>query len=145
MKKLTYCILLIACFSSFAKSNDSASISITGVTGKVLANVEKRLTELQQIKPLNELSEEELRYQMIKAIQPFGYFKADIIFQTLNPHEVSINIHPGPQMHISSVKIEIMGEGSQNQLLINTLKSAPIKVGDPLFTDQYNKIGRAHV
>lgn len=139
MKKLTYCILFIACLSSFAKSNDSASISITGVTGKVLANVEKRLTELQQIKPLNELSEEELRYQMIKAIQPFGYFKADISFQTLNPHEVSINIHPGPQMHVSSVKIEIIGDGAQNPLLINTLKSAPIKVGDPLFTDQYNK------
>jgi len=139
MKKLTYFILIIACLPLLAKNNDASSFAITGVTGKVLANVTKRLNELQQLKPLNELTKEELRYQIIKAIQPFGYFKADVSVQISNNHDLSVRIHPGPPMYISSLKAEIIGEGSQNPLLLKTLREIPLKVGAPLLTDQYNQ------
>ncbi|BCA96144.1 membrane protein [Legionella antarctica] len=116
-----------------------ASLDIRGVSGKVLANVEKRLNELQELKPLNEISQDELRSQIIKAIQPFGYFRADVDIRILSHQKISINVYPGPQTHISLLKIQIAGEGAQNPLLLNTLKQLPLHVGDPLSTEPYNQ------
>lgn len=123
----------------FAKSNPSATFAINGVTGKVLANVDKRLNELHQLKPVNEFSREELHDQIIKALQPFGYFKAEISVQEINSGKLIINISPGPQIHISSITTELKGEGSNNPLLLKALKNVPLVIGAPLFTEQYNQ------
>ncbi|QMT59942.1 membrane protein [Legionella sp. PC997] len=139
MKKLIYMILLIACFTLFAKSNNLASITIHGVAGKVEANVEKRLSELQKLKPLSQFSLEELKEQVIQAVQPFGYFKAEAILQRPNTQQLIISIHPGPQIIISKLKMEVIGEGSHNPILRDAIKNVPLKKGNPLFTEQYEQ------
>ncbi|CAM3020686.1 surface antigen [Legionella steigerwaltii] len=139
MKKLIYLILLITCFTLFAKSNDSVSITIYGVSGKVEANVEKRLNELQKLKPLAQFSLDELRDQVIQAVQPFGYFKADAKLQRANARQLTVVIHPGPQIMISRIKVEIIGEGSRNPILRDTVKNVPLVQGSPLFTEQYEQ------
>lgn len=139
MKKLAYLILIITCFPLWAASTEPVSFDINGVSGKVLANVEKRLNELQQLKPLNEISSDELHNQIIKAIQPFGYFKADVGVRIVSMQKIAISIHTGPQIHISSLKIEITGEGAQNPLLLKILEQSPLHRGDPFLTALYNK------
>ncbi|MBI2785346.1 MAG: BamA/TamA family outer membrane protein [Legionella longbeachae] len=139
MKKLIYLILLITCFALFAKNNTVESIAVNGVSGKVEANVEKRLLELQKLKPLAEFSTEELQEQVIQAIQPFGYFKANVTIQRSNAQQLTVHIHPGPQVIISRLKIQIVGAGAQNLALLYAIKNVPLKKGIPLFTEQYEQ------
>lgn len=139
MKKLIFLILLISCCVLFAKSNPSVSITLQGVSGKVEANVEKRLDELQKLKPLAEFSLEDLHGQVIQALQPFGYFKADVLIQRPNPQSLIVLIHAGPQMKISRVNVALIGQGAQNPSLRHEIKNVPLTQGNPLFTEQYEQ------
>lgn len=130
----------MTCFALFAKdSSEPISITLHGVSGKVEANVEKRLQELQKLKPLAQFSLEELRDQVLQAIQPFGYFKADVIIQRPNMQNLLITIHPGPQIMISKITIELIGEGNQNPALLEVIKNTPLMPHTPLFTEQYEQ------
>ncbi|HAT8179033.1 TPA: BamA/TamA family outer membrane protein [Legionella pneumophila] len=139
MNRFTYFIILsILCFPLYAQDKKEALFEIYGIKGKVLANVETRLDELGQIKPLSQFNQTELQDQITKAIQPFGYFKAEISINSLN-NKIIIKIQAGPQIHITSIKAELTGEGAQNPLLRKTLKELPLHIGDPLFSEQYEK------
>ncbi|VEB34759.1 surface antigen [Legionella sainthelensi] len=130
----------MTCFALFAKDNsDPISITLHGVSGKVEANVEKRLQELQKLKTLAQFSLEDLREQVLQAIQPFGYFKANVIIQRPNTQNLMITIHPGPQIMISKVRLELKGEGTQNPALREVIKNVPLIPGTPLFTEQYEQ------
>lgn len=139
MKKLTYLLLVIACFPLFAQSNKAASFEIYGVSGKILTNIETLLNELKQIKPLNTFNQTELQNQINKAIQPFGYFNTDVRTHHINNQKTIINIKLGPQTRIASIKIELCGEGAKNPLLQKTLKELPLRLGDPLYSNQYEQ------
>lgn len=132
-------ILLIVYTSPFAKSNDALPIKITGINGKVQTNVEKHLRELQQLKPLTAFSQDELREQIIKAVQPFGYFKAQVSIDQLNAKKFVVFVHAGPQILISRVTIEVIGEGAHNDSVQNTLKNIPLRLATPLLTEEYNQ------
>lgn len=139
MKKLARFILIFVCCSVFAVSSKPASFKIVGISGKVLKNVEKRLLELQQLKPFNDISTEELRIQVSKALQPYGYFKPYIRVMITGTLKAAIAIDPGPQTTIKKLNIKLTGEGADNPLLRKTLKDIPIAVNDPLLTSKYNK------
>ncbi|STX35800.1 autotransporter assembly complex protein TamA [Legionella cincinnatiensis] len=130
----------MTCFVLFAKdSSDPISITLHGVSGKVEANVEKRLQELQKLKPLAQFSLEDLREQVLQAIQPFGYFKADVVIQRPTAQNLIVTIHPGPQIMISKIRIELVGEGAQNPALREVIKNVPLMQHTPLFTEQYEQ------
>ncbi|KGP63685.1 membrane protein [Legionella norrlandica] len=133
-----FIILIILCFPLFGQSKKTASFVIYGVQGKILSNIETRLKELEQTKPLNQFKQTELQDQIIKAIQPFGYFEAKISINSLNNKSI-INVQPGPQIHIISIKTELTGEGAQSPLLQKTLKELPLHIGDPLFSEKYEQ------
>lgn len=139
MKKLIYLILLITCFALFAQDNAPVSITIYGVSGKVEANVEKRLSELQKLKPLAQFSQEELQEQVIQAVQPFGYFKAEATVRRPGARQLTVIIHAGPQIMISQLKIELIGEGARNPILRDAIKNIPLMQGTPLFTEEYER------
>ncbi|MFO8700853.1 BamA/TamA family outer membrane protein [Legionella pneumophila serogroup 2] len=139
MNRFTYFIILsILCFPLFAQDKKTGLFEIYGIKGKVLANVETRLDELSQIKPLSQFTSTELQDQINKAIQPFGYFNAEISINNLN-NKIIIKIHPGAQIRIASIKAELTGDGAQNPLLRKTLKELSLHIGDPLFSEQYEK------
>ncbi|HAT4434100.1 TPA: BamA/TamA family outer membrane protein [Legionella pneumophila] len=139
MNRFTYLIILIIlCFPLFAQDKKAGLFEIDGIKGKVLANVETRLDELSQIKPLSQFTPTELQDQINKAIQPFGYFNAETSINNLN-NKIIIKVQPGPQIRIASIKAMLTGEGAQNPLLRKTLKELPLHIGDPLFSEQYEK------
>ncbi|HAT9040917.1 TPA: BamA/TamA family outer membrane protein [Legionella pneumophila subsp. pneumophila] len=139
MNRFTYLIILIIlCFPLFAQDKKAGLLEIDGIKGKVLANVETRLDELSQIKPLSQFTPTELQDQINKAIQPFGYFNAETSINKLN-NKIIIKIQPGSQIRIASIKAMLTGEGAQNPLLRKTLKELPLHIGDPLFSEQYEK------
>jgi translocation and assembly module TamA len=114
--------------------------AISGVSGPVLANVEKRLHELEIIKPLNQYDPQELQQQIINAIEPFAYFRARVAVHVNNQNKVDIIIHPGAPLRISALNVALMGPGSQSPKLQALIHDLPFKVGDPLNTDKYNKL-----
>lgn len=132
-------IFLILSISLFAQSNTVPTITIYGVTDKVKANVEKHLIELNQLKPLTNFNQNELQEQIKSAVQPFGYFKATVTLNTLNSQQLLATINPGPQIIISRLNIELIGEGAENPTLRSALKNTPLKPGIPFITEQYNQ------
>lgn len=136
MKKLLLFVVLILISSYLSAQNASLSdVKIYGISDKVLVNVEQRLKELQLLKPLKLWDPEELRLEVIKAIQPYGYFKAQVSLE-LKYQRIKVTL--GPQTRIRSILVKVHGEGKNNPLLLKTIKDLPIKVGDPLITTTYN-------
>ncbi|TAL65880.1 MAG: hypothetical protein EPN84_01080 [Legionella sp.] len=140
MKTLLSLLLLTASIAVYAKDT---VLQIRGITGPALTNVEKRLSEYSQSNPLSELNPEELRNQTNKALQPFGYFKAEITVKNNSNKSIQINIHPGPIMRIATIKVQLFGEGAQNPYLQKVLKNNPLQSGAPLDTKQYNLFKRS--
>ncbi len=130
-------IYLFCVFISFPLS--AQTITVYGVADKTKTNIEKRLHELQQLKPLTDFTQDELREQIIKALQPFGYFKADVNIQTFNAQQLTINIHPGAPIIISRLSIELIGEGAQNSKLKKIVQDTLLKPGMPFIVEQYNQ------
>ena len=131
-----FLLLFFACFSLHAAK--STLPFIQGISGKVLTNVEKRLEEWQQLKPLNETTPEELRTQIIAALQPFGYFKPVVTIQKQNDKTL-VYISPGPQTQITAINLQMVGEGANNLQLLETLHTLPLHEGAPLLIEDYNK------
>jgi translocation and assembly module TamA len=136
-KTLIFCLFLFCSLQAIASTD--ATYVITGVSGKALTNVTKRLKEVEQIKPLANNTPEELKTHVLEAIQPFGYFKAQVNVHILGAQQATINITPGPLTYIRSLKIEVTGEGANNARIQKTLHELPLHVGDPLRMPDYNK------
>lgn len=141
MKRSSICFLtlMILCLPLRAENPKALNLSINGVTGTVLANVEKRLNELQHTRALEELNQDELRHQINQALQPYGYFKAEVIIRVTNNQNITINIIPGPQVYCSAVEVIIEGEGRNNPAILKAVNTFPLKPDSPLFTDVYNQ------
>jgi translocation and assembly module TamA len=131
-------ILMLYSFSALAEDSSNRTVSIFGVDAAVQSNIEKRLDELQQIKPLLEFQRDELIQQTTRAMQAFGYFHPQIKLIYNNEKNVIISILPGPQIHVISMNIILLGEGQNNLILQETKNKIPLRVGDPLLSEQYN-------
>lgn len=132
-------LLLIACLPLLAALQPSV-LQIQGVDGDVLKNIENRLRELekQQDKRLVQMPVSELKEQVSHAVEPFGYFKSRIDIQ-IRGNQLLIRIHPGPQMRINQLTVELTGEGAMDPELRKTITELPINQGDPLLTSRYEE------
>lgn len=100
---------------------------ISGVSGDVLLNVQQRLTELNQTKPIFKQPVNTLRLQIEEALAPYGFFKPQI---TISPKHIEIK--PGPQMLITAFSIHITGPGAARPEIKKAVRDLPIKAGQPL-------------
>lgn len=129
--------ILILCCLPLLNAAALPNFQINGIDGELLLNVQRRLTELYQAKVITNQRPEELTLQIEKALYPYGYFKPKITIASANNTILNIHIMPGPQMHITSLVVEVAGEGANNPKIQQTLHSLPIKSGQPLINAQY--------
>ncbi len=131
-------LILIACLQLLGAKEVTPNYKINGISGDPLLNVQFRLNELYQHTPINKESPTSLQEQIGKALSPYGYFRAKIAI-AYTATGVLIDIDPGPQMHIASLRAEVIGEGNNNQEILKTLHELPIHAGDSfnnkLYTD----------
>lgn len=139
MRKIACCILLITSFLVCAASKTTSSFRIRGVDGVIQSNIDKRLNELTLLKPLAELSNDELQLQVIKAIEPFGYLRPTVEIRNKSNTTASIRVSLGPRTYITSLQMDISGEGRTNPILLKTIKKIPLHTGDPLLSEQYSQ------
>lgn len=141
MKIIKYLCLIVTTIFFFTGSAllyaaENLQITIKGIQGKTLKNVQDRLSVLQQddIPLFNKLAPENIR----KAMEPFGYFKVEIQSE-LSSHAILFTITPGPRVMVTQVDALITGEGKNDPELINYLQHFPVKTGKPLSIANYNK------
>jgi translocation and assembly module TamA len=139
MKKLIIAILLLLSYSLFADDKAYKAFTILGADGDVLANIQKRLVELQHTKPLYQYNQQELREPILKAIQPFGYLKAEVQLDYRGQQNPIIKVNLGPQLRINQLHVQLIGEGSHTPQLVKTTNGIPLKVGAPLNMELYNQ------
>lgn len=132
--KLIFFISLV-----FSLPLHAAKYAISGIEGEPLKNVETRLVAISANAAL---PEEALKDQINKALEPYGYFKAQIALDKIQPDLLRIRIEPGPQMRIASLNVSLVGEGRENPELAGYLHQLPLQVGDPLLIKKYNAIKR---
>ncbi len=136
LKRWLLLIICIPCWLHAAKLNH---VSIVGVKGPVLLNVQNRLGELYKDKPIASQPEDELRTQVAKALYPYGYFKSHIAIVHPNAGELTITINPGPPLLITALHVTVIGDGAQNPEIQQTLRDLPLRVGQPLLSEQYEQ------
>ena len=138
LPKLSRILLLICCLPLFGAAVIPKNFEISGIDGNVLLNVQRRLTELYQDKSIALEPPEALSLQVEKAMYPYGYFKAQIsISPKITGKRLGIHIVPGPQMLITSLAVEIIGEGANNPEIKKAVRALPIKAGQPLNNTLY--------
>jgi translocation and assembly module TamA len=135
--------------SSLAFASHSLQFRISGVSDSAQKNILERLHALQQSYgsdlKVNDIQEiyRQAPFNIYQALEPFGYFKAKIISQKLSHQghtwSADFTVSPGPQVLISKLDIKIKGPGRFNPEITKLLTNLPLKVGQPLEIDTYNK------
>ena len=129
-------LMLILSLPLLLGASTKMNFDISGVQGRLLTNIQARLTELAQTKPLAQETDVELRLEIEKAMQPYGYFRPQI---NLNRAAQRISINPGPRMLVTSLNIHLKGEGAENAELKKALSELPLRPGKPLNSAKYEK------
>ncbi|MCW8451325.1 autotransporter assembly complex protein TamA [Legionella quinlivanii] len=123
-------------------AENSGHFVISGVKGKVLANIQSRLQEISENKSLQFQTDEELTTQIAQAVSPYGYFSPQISI-TRRKNNLQIKISPGPRLLISRVSISVIGEGNNNYLINRSLKKLGLETGKPFISENYEKAKQA--
>lgn len=142
---MTFALLLS--FSSQLWANETLRITILGVTGSALQNVQHRLNATEQ--SYSNLTTENIQAlvstapkNIQQALEPFGYFKVKV--QSNLRHDTKgwiaeFNITPGPRMLISKVDVKISGPGKDNVEIQKFVTDFPLKAQQPLEIEHYEK------
>lgn len=128
-------LFLLLCFPGLASAK-LLDIQGVGVKDEILLNVEHRLTEQYQGKSIEDQPEDELQSEIAKALEPYGYFKPQVLLISQKRH-LKVTIHPGSQIHIRHLDIQIVGEGASNPNLQQTLRAITLHTGQAFQTTQY--------
>ncbi len=145
-------IFLVLVFLLFQSASLFASaqveVTVTGVSELLYKNVLARLTILLQkdnerlqasgVRRMHRQAEEDIR----SALAPFGYYNP-IIKSSLNKNgevwNAQYDIDQGPPIVIDKIDLELAGAGINNAPLIAALGEFPLKNGDVLNQELYEK------
>ncbi len=141
-------VLPVPCLAA-EQDRPSVEVKITGVEGKLLENIRGYLRiyqkkddprfDLQWLKFLHREAPQDIR----KALEPFGYFNPAIKFSLVhergNRWKAQYHVRPGPRVVIRQVDIRIRGKGNKDPDLRKLVSTFPLKPGDFLDQDAYEK------
>ncbi len=137
--------------SSHARSKEaSVSIDISGLKGEHLQNVEAALTLPPGIVRDNVVEERWLKRFSDKmpelvddALEPFGFYRSATTVKIEKAddlvYRVMVTVDPGPQTTVRNLRIQLTGEGRQEQELLRLISEFPLKQGAPLEHQLYEQ------
>jgi translocation and assembly module TamA len=153
MKQLRNIIVLILFCSTLIVSQvcqaaDILHTEIFGLQGAASKNAEERLS-INQTSYGTHITEANIQHffkngpQNIKAaIQPYGYFKAEIhskLFHQGNVWTARYIVNAGPRIRLAKVDVQINGPGEGNPALHKILANFPIANGQVFSAEKYNQ------
>ena len=145
-------IALSLLYSAMATAAPVVTVTIEGISGELLSNVQQLLSIEQQrehplltegrIQRLHEKAGQEIN----SALQPFGYYQAQIKKSlTLTDNEqwrATYNIELGEPLKIGKITRTMGGDVTKDDLLKNLWNSFPLKEGDVLNQTLYDQAKR---
>ncbi|OGO92818.1 MAG: hypothetical protein A3F10_04805 [Coxiella sp. RIFCSPHIGHO2_12_FULL_42_15] len=123
-------------------------VSITGVKGNVLKNIQSRLNAkesviyTQQPDIIKWRYYLEIRKEVKAALAPFGYFKAKIkthLDRSQKIWHITVQITPGPRLRFTRVSVVVTGPGKNDKPFQNYLANLPIETGKYFNSANYEK------
>ncbi len=129
-----------------ASKDEPVQVVITGVDKAMEENIRSNLTLLNEgadeeaSRP--EQIDERSRQEILTALQPFGYYEAQVQSQIdvqKNAIKANFKIELGPAIHISAIHFNLIGEGQRDPSLQKLLNLFPLKIGDILIHETYEQ------
>lgn len=140
-RAIWHCFRIIFIFSLFFTLGATrySQFQIEGVNGPLLKNIQNRLSEVFDEESLTQIPDELLIKETQKAVQPYGYFQSLITIHHGAKKNLRIHILLGPQVHIKSTEIILVGPGAHLPELVKIKQALPIQVGAPFNSQMYEE------
>ncbi|MCB1827657.1 MAG: BamA/TamA family outer membrane protein [Coxiellaceae bacterium] len=141
-------VIITLSFSGIAWAASQLTTQFSGVSGRAEENVKKALTN-EKAKIETPIDQVGIQFFIKKApaaikeaLQPYGYFNP--IIKTTSSRKgnlwtVNFQINPGPPTMLTQVSVGIIGPGQNDRAFKRIYQHLPIKVGDRLITENYEK------
>jgi len=141
--------LLIAGGAAFAAS-ESVTVVVEGLSGKVQANVEAALAvpsalirEGRVDRLWLERFERQAPGKVKEALEAFGYYNPAVATRLETPGEgvyrLTVRVDAGEPVRVSSVTVKVQGPGAADRALKQAESDFPVRAGDVLRHDVYEK------
>jgi translocation and assembly module TamA len=137
-KKIRF-FFVVVCLPLIIAAQTLSNVQISGVRGKLLANIESRLIEITQTKSLAYESDDDIIAQIAKAIEPYGYFKPKITIYSRSNSKIAVAVSTGPQLLITHLDIRIIGIGHESRKINHALATVALKEGQPFNSVNYER------
>lgn len=114
-------------------------IKINGISGEPLKNVQTRLAVSKESYDDDiDGFYRDAPNHIKKALEPYGYFKAEVRTSRKDSN-IYVDIKPGPPLLINEVDLQITGPGKDNPAIRHLTENFPLKKGQVLQIDDYEK------
>ena len=149
--RLLSLLLLLFLLSTVARAADPLEINVSGVSEEeALDNVHAALVlppglvENGQVELMwLERFEEQLPERVRKALEPFGYYEAEVSIQRQvtapGRYQLEVAVLPGEPVRVTSVEVRLSGPGENASRLQVLLADFPLRVGEVLRQDLYDQ------
>ena len=146
---LLWILVLLACFAAWAEE-PLVKVDVTGLEGAPLENAQAALALPAGI-IRNEVVEErwlerfvgKIPQRVAEALEPFGYYRSQTevsIDRSRAPFlKIQVTVKAGPATRVRKLTLRITGEGSQEEGLLKMVREFPLKKGEPLDHQLYER------
>ncbi|WP_404377755.1 autotransporter assembly complex family protein [Vreelandella aquamarina] len=128
--KQVACLLVLPLLSA-PSASWALEAAISGVDGRVLANIEAYLENIKADQYTDVRLEGEIRQRTQEAMRVYGYYEPDIHIE-LTQSPIAVRIEAGPQVVIEVLDIKITGDANNDPPFQAALDDFPLKQGDSL-------------
>lgn len=135
--------------SKQAQKVPKLTVQVSGVEGDLKSNVQERLRA--EFKRLPRHSGQAIKHwytnsdhAVKQALKPYGYFKAQVDRQGLQHKDkgwvVSYQVHKGPPLRITQLKVDVQGPGHDNSELQKAITDSPLHQDERFQVSQYQDL-----
>ncbi len=150
LKRFFFVVILILGFSAdYAQGEITFEAAVEGLEGEVLKNVQQALSPPEgmiQKDQIDEflliLYEKEAPQKVREALQPFGYYQAQVTTSSnRSPGRLRllVNVKSGQPVRLASVRIQVNGLGAQEEKLQEMIRKFPLREREVLRQDRYEE------
>lgn len=149
---LRLAVLLLATLSAMT-AGAAIRVEIEGVDGELRRNVTsllsiERYKDRERVEPdAVERLYRRVEPEVLEALRPFGYYEPRVqaTLETLDNAQnwrVRIRIEPGPAVIVNEVSVTVDGPGASDPVFTRITGALPVKRGDPLQHQVYERLKR---
>ncbi len=140
--------LFLLLISVIAAAQKVPEIFIESVQSQLSANIRNHLTIASEPCKRSLLQLQWFRARIPQevdaAARALGYYHARIEHLSLSMKDdcwqLKLSVDPGPRVRVVSVKVQVLGQASEDPFFNEILRTLPVKPGDPLNHGEYEKI-----